>query len=100
MKWTKRKGLGGLIAVNGALLAALVFVTFSLPLKAQGFRARGNYHAVSGSVPGWDAGVIYVVDETNQQLIALTFNPNTKALQGVGARDLARDAVQFGGARN
>lgn len=91
----------GLVALNAVLLAALAFVTFSHSLTAQGgYRAAGSYIAVPGNIPGWSPAVIYIVDQTNQQMIGLTFDPNTKTLQGVGARDLARDAAQFGTARN
>lgn len=89
------RGMGGLIGLNAALLGALAVVTFAGVAMAQGFRARGLYHAVVGSAPGTEAGIIYVVDETNQQMIAFTYDPNTKKLVGVGGRDLAVDMPRY-----
>jgi len=91
---------GGLVLLNAALLLALAFVTFGGSADAQGFRARGNFHAVPGTAPGVEADVVFVVDEVNQQLIALTFDPNTKTVSVVGGRDLALDAAQIGRGRN
>jgi len=86
-----RRGLFGLLAVNAALLGALAWVTFAPSLSAQGFRSRGSYNAVAGTVPGIDASAIYIVDETNEQLLVLAYNPNTNTLTGLGGRDLAVD---------
>jgi hypothetical protein len=91
-----RAGVTGLLGLNAALLGVMAFVTFAAPVIAQ-FRPRGSYHAAVGSAPGASAGVIYVVDEVNQQLIAFTWDPNTKKLVGVGGTDLALDASRVGG---
>lgn len=93
----RKNGLGGLLLINGAILFVLAIVALAPFVSAQGFRSHGNYHAVSGKAPGSDSGVICVIDENNQQLIAFTYDPNTKRLVGIGGVDLARDAQRFAG---
>ena len=47
---------------------------------------------VAGGGSGTDAAIIWIVDVANQEMIAMTFNHNTKVLDGVGYRNLAGDA--------
>ncbi len=89
-------GLRGLILVNGALLLLLAFVTFGSPVTAQ-FRASGVYHGVSATASGVESGVIVVVDETNQGMIGLGFDPNSGKLVPAGKRDLAADVAALRG---
>lgn len=96
----RRGGLGGLLALNGALLLALGFVTFGAPAVAQGYRAKGMYHAVPAKIPGRESAVLFIVDEVNQQMLALGFDPNARTVHVVGGRDLAVDAAQYGRSRN
>lgn len=81
----------GLIALNGALLAVLAAVTLGAAVHGQG-RNRGDYTMVSGGVPGTNASAVYIVDVTNQEMIAMVYNPNTKVLDGIAFRNLAADA--------
>lgn len=93
-----RSRLGGLLALNGALLLGLGAVTLGPTADAQS-RARGDYTMVGGGVKGSNADVVYVVDTVNQELIALTYDTSTKRLKGIGFRNLAADAasVRSGG---
>lgn len=88
--------LGGLIALNGVLLLLLAAVTFSPAADAQQVRARGSYSMVGGRVNGSAAGAVWIVDTTNQEMIVITTEPNSKELVGVGYRDLAADAGSLG----
>jgi hypothetical protein len=88
-----------LIVVNAALLGALAFVTLAPAVAAQGFRSRGEYHMVAGGVVGLQADLVYIVDDVNEQMIVLTYDPNTHTMKGVGGRDLAADAGQFNRSR-
>jgi hypothetical protein len=88
----KRSGLRGLLVLNVVLLALLALVTFGSGAGAQSARGRGEYTMVSGGANGTDAGIIYIVDVANQEMIAMTYNSNTKVLDGVGYRNLATDA--------
>ena len=85
--------LRALLAVNAALLGLLGLVTFASTVEAQG-RGRGDYTMVGGGANGTNSAVVYIVDAANQEMIAATFNVNTRILDGVGYRNLARDAAQ------
>jgi hypothetical protein len=80
----------GLLALNAALLGLLAAVTFSPAADAQG-RARGSYLMAAGNVKGAQAGAVWIVDTVNQELIAVTYDPNAKTVEGIGYRDLAAD---------
>lgn len=81
-----------LLAVNAALLVLLGVVTFNRPAEAQ-IRPRGDYTIVAGGVQGAESHAIYIVDTSGQELVVLSFEPNTKSLVGIGYRSLAADAV-------
>jgi hypothetical protein len=87
--------LRGLVVLNVALLGALAVMTFMPRADAQ-LRARANYTMAAGGTPGTAADVIWVVDTVNQQMIALTWEPNQRELVGIGGRSLARDAAAAG----
>ena len=48
---------------------------------------------VTGGANGTDAGVIYIADVANQEVIAMMYNNTNKVLDGVGYRNLAADAA-------
>lgn len=81
----------GLIALNVALLAVLCLIQFGPQAEAQ-VRPRGSYAMAAGRANGSQSGVVYVVDTTTQELIAVTWDPNQKQITGVGYRNLVRDA--------
>lgn len=89
----RRNTLPGLLLLNGLLLGLLAAVTFGPNATAQGARGRGEYTMVSGGANGTDAGIIYIVDVANQEMVAMAYNNNTKVLDGVGYRNLATDAA-------
>lgn len=84
--------LRGLLLLNGLLLAVLLAVTFGESADAQS-KGRGNYTMVAGGVNGSNSSAVYVADVVNQELIAITYNQNTKRLEGIGYRNLAYDAA-------
>ena len=84
--------LRALVVLNGLLLCLLAAVTFAPTADAQ-YRARGAYTMSAGRVNGADSSAVYVVDTANQELIAVTYNPNTKVIDGIGYRNLAGDAA-------
>lgn len=88
-----RGRMPGLIVLNGVLLVLLALVTFGSSVDAQQARGRGEYTMVAGGGSGTDAAIIWIVDVANQEMIAMTFNHNTKVLDGVGYRNLAADAT-------
>jgi hypothetical protein len=88
----RRGDIRGLLALNAALLAVLAAVTFGSSADAQ-FRARGNYTMVAGNVKGSNTAAIFVVDTTNQELVAARYDRTNLQLVGVGYRNLAADAA-------
>lgn len=91
---SKSSGLRGLLLLNALLLATLAAVTFGSSAGAQNAaRGRGEYTMVTGGANGIDAGIIYIADVANQEVIAMYYNNSSKVLDGVGYRNLAADAA-------
>jgi hypothetical protein len=87
-----RRKLQGLIAVNAALLGVLAAVTLSPSTFAQrGSRARGAYMMVSGKIVGGNAHAVYILDASNQDMIAARWNETTQSLDVIGYRDIQAD---------
>jgi hypothetical protein len=82
----------GLVVLNASLLAVLAAVTFGPAADAQQ-RSRGDYTMVAGGVNGAEAAAVYVVDTTNQEMMVVTYDHNTKQLDGIGFRSLAEDTA-------
>lgn len=87
----KRTAIGGLIAVNALLLGALAFVTFSPAAGAQ-TRRNGLYTLVGGTANGQVAGVAFIVDEINRELVVVSWDEGSRRFLGLGYADLAADA--------
>ena len=83
----------GLVALNAVLLAALAGVTFGPRASAQADRRRAEYLITAGTIKGTDAATVWVVDTTNQDLVALLWNAQPGQLEGLGYRDLSADAA-------
>jgi hypothetical protein len=94
-----RRSYKGLIGLNVALLVVLAAVTIAPGAGAQDDgveRARGDYAMISGRIQATAADAIYVVDRTNQELIAMVFEQGRKRLRGV---DFAKLDPRSGGSR-
>ncbi len=92
----KRRGLPGLIVLNAVLLALLAAVTLSPDASAQG-RRRGSYVAVGGTINGTTVGVLYIVDELNQEVVAMQWNEQQGKLVGLGYRNMQSDMASGSG---
>jgi hypothetical protein len=55
---------------------------------------------VAGGIKGTDAGAVYIVDTTNQEMIVVGYDHNSKQLSGLGYRNLAADAAGMQRPRN
>ncbi len=93
-----------LIAANIVLLAGLVMVTLAgagQPATQQpaAGRARGEYTMVSGRMLGMSVHAVYILDASNQDMVALSWDRTSKRLTGIGYRDLAQDAKTSAGGR-
>lgn len=94
----RRTAIHGLIVLNALLLGALAFATFSPRADAQS-RRNGLYTIVGGTVNGQPNGVAYIVDEVNQEMIAISWNDGNKILGGLGYANLAMDAQRVQASR-
>ena len=83
-----------LVAVNAALLLLLGAVTLAPSSNAQrgSSRARGEYTMLSGRATGSSSHVVYILDSSNQDMVAVRWNESTKSLDNIGYRDLKEDA--------
>jgi len=96
-----RSRCAGLIALNAVLLGVLGFVSLAPRVDAQAAaRTRGDYLMVAGRVNGVDGSAVYVIDSRNQEMIALSLNNTSKALDGIGYRNIGNDARTLPGGRN
>lgn len=86
----RRLSLRGLLLFNAALLVVLAGVTFG-PAAFGQIRIPGEYTMAAGGANGANASIVYVVDVRNQELMAITYDHNTKNMLGVGHRNLATD---------
>lgn len=83
--------LHGLLLLNVLLLGALAVVAFNPNAEAQD-RRRTSYVLASGFMPNATAEAVWVVDQVNQEVIAVSWDSNRKDLNGIGYRDLNADA--------
>jgi hypothetical protein len=88
----------GLLTLNAALLLALGAVVWGQAARAQnanvpdGARARGNYTMISGRTLAGGSDAVYVLDGTNQELVALRWDAAKQGLAGIGYRNLSADS--------
>ncbi len=90
-----RRWRRSLVALN-LVLAAAVGATFVVEATGQSGapRGRGEYTMIGGEVQGGNANAIYVLDGSNQEMIALRWNDSRNRLEGIGFRDLDKDTQE------
>ncbi len=89
-----------LLGANLALLAGVVVVHWAAsPGRAQDGldRGRGSYLMIGGEIQGGDSNAVYILDTINEEMIAVRWNHSRSQLDGLGYRDVRRDAAQEGG---
>jgi hypothetical protein len=95
--WFQRafEGRRGLIAINAALLATLAAVSFAPLATGQpvATRGRGQYTMVAGRTISGGAAAVYIVDSSNNEMVALRWDQGKQALQGLGYRNFAGDGL-------
>lgn len=93
----RRDQVRWLIGLNIALLGVLAAVEFvparTADAQAGATRARGEYTMVGARMLGGNSNAIVIMDANNQEMIALKWNEGQKSLEGIGFRDLSRDAT-------
>ncbi len=85
-----------LVCLNLALLALLAVLTLAVPATAQnsgqpGARAAGVYTLLAGRSTAGGPSVIYVIDTTNNEVVALRWDQSRQVLNSIGYRNLAAD---------
>jgi hypothetical protein len=96
----KNKAFLSLVTLNVVLLGILAFGGLGKPAQAQQVaRARGRYGMVSGVVQNVYPGVVYIVDESNQDMVAVMWNETTQQFTGFDYRDLKSDSAFNQGGR-
>jgi hypothetical protein len=71
----------------------LAVVTIAPLAGAQPASARrpGRYTMVGGRVQGGNTSAIYILDSTNQEMVAVRWDDSRKVLAPIGFRDLTAD---------
>lgn len=59
---------------------------------AAGDRARGEYTMVSGRFREGSSSAIYIVDSSNQEVVALRWDSSKQQMVGIGYRSIANDS--------
>ncbi len=96
----KNKLFLSLATLNLVLLGVLLLGGLGKSAQAQQVaRARGRYGMVSGVVQNVYPGVVYIVDESNQDMVAVTWNETTQRFDGFDYRDLKSDTSNNQGNR-
>jgi hypothetical protein len=90
-----RRHRKGLLAINGLLLGGVAVLGLWQAAGAQPSgpaRPRGEYTAVSGkSVTGGGSDMVYILDGSNREIIALKWDASKKSFVGIGYRGLELD---------
>jgi hypothetical protein len=96
----RRRLVGVLVALNAALLCAVLVVVLMPAAQAIGAgqnRPRGQYTLLGGRVAGSPASAMYVVDAVNQELVVLRWSNAAGRLEGIAYRNIGTDAAPAGG---
>jgi len=85
----------GLVAANVGLLCGVGILALARGAQGQSpqpvNRARGEYTMVAGRTNLGGPAAVYIVDGTNQEMVALRWDQSKQVLVGVGYRNLAGD---------
>lgn len=86
---------GGLVLLNGMLLAVLAIIAFG-PSNADAqnaARPRGQFTLLSSQIQGGKEHGVFIIDATSMQLLALRYDIGRREMVPMGHRDLAADSA-------
>lgn len=93
-----RRSLAALVALNIALLIALLVVHLSPSQALAQGGGRRDYIMLSGAVVGREAQeVIYIIELRSSKMAAVIYNSATNTFEVAGARVLSEDLTQITG---
>jgi hypothetical protein len=92
----KNTSRSGVIALNVLLITILGFLVFVPTSNAQ-ISVSSSYLAVPSQANGLTTGVVYIMNTSSQELVAVAWNRNKKKIMPLGYRNLSRDAQTVGG---
>ena len=95
----KRHTIGGLIALNLALLVVLALVSFAPSVQARGSGAAGDYMLVGGRITGSTSNAIYLLDQRSGALMCFLYDRSSKKLKPLSVRSVANDGKRFSPSR-
>lgn len=81
----------GILALNILFAGILAAVSFAPTSEATTF-AQHRFQALPGLVNGLPSGVVYVMDTTAQELVAVAYDQSLNQLRTLGHRNLSSDA--------
>ena len=83
-------GVRGLIVLNIVLLLVLGTIIFAPQTIAQ-MGSRSTYALISSHINGMQTDVVFVLDTTSSEMIAISYNPQTNSIERLGYRRLSSD---------
>jgi hypothetical protein len=98
MQNSRRRQVAALLIANGLIAGFLILPDAGAQPGTRTERvgdkdrARGDYTMVSGRTNQGGPSVVYIVDSSNQELVALRWDQTKKVMGGVGYRNLAADS--------
>ncbi len=88
------RGLAALLALNVLALGILAWVELAPSSFAQ-TRARGTYVATAIHQKGSEADLVWIVNETTQEMVAIRWDDAKRTVEGFGYRNLGTDAADL-----
>lgn len=89
-----QKSHAKLLALNAGLLGVLATMILLSPADAQpaAARARGEYTMVAGNTNAGGPQAVYIVDASNQEMVAVRWDQGKQLMATVGYRSFGDDA--------
>jgi hypothetical protein len=86
-------GVRGLIVLNVVLLLVLGTIILAPQTIAQ-LGSRTTYALISSHVNGMQTDVVFILDTTSSEMIAISYNPQTNSIERLGYRRLSSDGTR------
>ena len=91
MLFSKQPSRNGIIALNGILLVVLAAIVLSPKTEAQS-TSQHRYLALPSVANGISTGIVYIMDTTQRELVAVAWDHNRNRIVTFGYRNVSADA--------